>query len=128
MYTHLTLGSNDVEKSKKFYDAIFGALGAAPGTLFAEDTKCLYSHKERNLIVTKPINGEPATAANGFTVGLACDSPEQIQAWHDAGVANGGTSCEDPPGLRNGAYGPLYLAYLRDPDGNKLCAIHRPEA
>jgi hypothetical protein len=52
-------------------------------------------------------------------------SPEQADAWHAAGLAASGTACEDPPGVREGAAGKLYLAYLRDPDGNKLCALHR---
>lgn len=126
MFTHLTLGSNDVERSKRFYDAIFAAVGAGPGTMNANGAKCMYQHKGRNFIVGKPLNGEPATFANGFTIGFEVDSPEQGDAWHAAGVAAGGTSCEDPPGVR-GAMG-IYVAYLRDPDGNKLCALHRPAA
>jgi len=126
MFTHLTLGTNDVPASKKFYDATFTALGAEPGMLVPEGNRVIYFHKGKALIVLNPINGEPATFANGFTVGIECDNPEQIQAWHDAGVANGGTTAEDPPGLREGPMGKMYLAYLRDPSGNKLCAIHRP--
>ena len=76
--------------------------------------------------ITTPINGEPATFANGGTIGFAMQSPEQADAFHAAGVANGGVTCEDPPGWREGPGGKLYLAYLRDPDGNKLCALHRP--
>jgi catechol 2,3-dioxygenase-like lactoylglutathione lyase family enzyme len=75
--------------------------------------------------VTEPINGEPATFANGGTIGFKCHSPEQVQAFHDVAVAHGGQSIEAPPGLRQGSLGPLYLAYVRDPDGNKLCAIYR---
>ena len=75
--------------------------------------------------VTTPINGQPATAGNGATIGFAANSPEQVDAWHAAGLAAGGSSCEDPPGVREGSVGRLYLAYLRDPDGNKLCALHR---
>ncbi|MFZ2981779.1 MAG: VOC family protein, partial [Sphingobium sp.] len=79
-------------------------------------------------MVTKPINGEPACYGNGATIGFAMESPEQADAWHAAGVANGGTACEDPPGVREGSMGKLYLAYLRDPAGNKLCALHRMPA
>jgi catechol 2,3-dioxygenase-like lactoylglutathione lyase family enzyme len=75
-----------------------------------------------------PIDGKPATIANGSTIGFACNSPEQVQTWHAAGVANGGVSIEDPPGVRQGAAGKLYLAYLRDPDGNKICALYRMPA
>ena len=73
--------------------------------------------------VSLPINGQPATCANGGTIGFACSSPQQADDWHATGVANGGTSCEDPPGVREGSK--VYLAYLRDPDGNKLCGLHR---
>jgi catechol 2,3-dioxygenase-like lactoylglutathione lyase family enzyme len=75
--------------------------------------------------ITKPLNGEPATHANGGTIGFNMASPEQADAFHAAGIANGGTTCEDPPGWRDGSVGKLYLAYLRDPDGNKLCALYR---
>jgi catechol 2,3-dioxygenase-like lactoylglutathione lyase family enzyme len=75
--------------------------------------------------VSLPINGEPATVGNGSTLGFACTSAEQVQAWHAAGTAHGGITCEDPPGVREGAAGQLYLAYLRDPDGNKICGLYR---
>jgi catechol 2,3-dioxygenase-like lactoylglutathione lyase family enzyme len=78
-------------------------------------------------MVTDPIDGQPATRGNGSTVGFTFDTPEEVDAWHAAGVAAGGTSIEDPPGWREGAFGKLYLAYLRDPDCNKLCGLHRPE-
>ena len=124
MYSHMTIGSNDMAKSRKFYDAVFGTMGGAPGI---EDDKgrLIYMCNDGLLVVTKPIDGNPATPANGGTIGFAMASPEQANAWHDAGVANGGTSVEDPPGVREGGYGKLYLAYLRDPDGNKLCGLHR---
>jgi catechol 2,3-dioxygenase-like lactoylglutathione lyase family enzyme len=77
-------------------------------------------------MVTRPIDGQPAHNANGGTIGFNFDSPEEVDAWHAAGVAAGGTPCEDPPGYREGGFGRLYLAYLRDPDGNKLCGLHRP--
>ena len=77
-------------------------------------------------MVSTPIDGGPATAGNGSTLGIFMDGPEQADAWHAAGVANGGTSIEEPPGVRQSPAGaPYYLAYLRDPDGNKLCALHR---
>jgi len=75
--------------------------------------------------VSKPIDGKPACFANGGTIGFACNSPAQADAWHAAGIANGGKTCEEPPGIREGAGMQLYIAYLRDPDGNKICALHR---
>ena len=124
MFSHLTLGSNDIERSRTFYDAVFGALGAKPA-IMDDKGRLIYFHKDALLLITKPIDGQPATAGNGSTVGFAMDSTEQADAWHAAGVANGGTSVEDPPGVRESASGNLYLAYLRDPDGNKLCALLR---
>jgi catechol 2,3-dioxygenase-like lactoylglutathione lyase family enzyme len=124
MYSHVMVGSNDIERSKTFYDALFAALGAKPGR--ADDKgRLIYLHNGGLFMVTRPINGQPATPSNGGTIGFACASPEQASAWHAAGVANGGTTCEDPPGVREGGFGKLYLAYLRDPDGNKLCGLHR---
>lgn len=124
MYSHNMVGSNDLAKSKTFYDAIFKAIG---GKEAVQDDKgrLIYMHNGGLFIVTSPINGEPATHANGGTIGFAMDNPAQADAWHAAGVAAGGTTCEDPPGVREGGFGKLYLAYLRDPDGNKLCALHR---
>ena len=118
------IGSNDIARSKAFYDALFSAIGGKPG---AEDAKgrLIYSHNGGRFLVTRPIDGDPATPANGGTVGFAMDGAEQADAWHKAGVENGGTAIEDAPGVRESPFGGLYLAYLRDPDGNKLCALHR---
>jgi len=124
MYSHNMVGSNDLEASKKFYDATFQAIGGKPG-ITDDKGRLIYMHNGGLFLVTAPIDGQPATAGNGCTIGFAMDGPEQAKAWHDAGVANGGTSIEDPPGVREGGFGALYLAYLRDPSGNKLCALHR---
>jgi catechol 2,3-dioxygenase-like lactoylglutathione lyase family enzyme len=124
MFSHIMLGANDIEKSKTFYDATLGALGIAPG--FVDDKgRVFYRTKTGVFALSKPINGEPACHGNGSTIGFAADSPEAVHAWHAAGVAAGGVACEDPPGVREGATMKLYLAYLRDPAGNKLCALHR---
>jgi catechol 2,3-dioxygenase-like lactoylglutathione lyase family enzyme len=120
------VGSNDLQRSKRFYDALFNAIGARPGR--TDEKGISYLHDGALFMVRPPLNGEPATHGNGSTIGFRLDSPEQVKAWHDAGVAAGGTSIEDPPGRRQGSFGPLYLAYLRDPDGNKLCALHRMSA
>jgi len=124
MFSHIMIGSNDLARSKKFYDALFTALGAQPATPDARG-RLMYSHNGGRFIVTKPIDGKPATSANGGTIGFTMKDSAQADAWHKAGVANGGTSIEDPPGIRQGAAGQMYLAYLRDPDGNKLCALCR---
>jgi len=125
MYTHITLGANDVAAAKTFYDAIFTAMGAEPGLMAEDGNRVRYLHKGSPLIIIRPINGEPATFGNGMTIGFALDSAEQVEAWHAAGVANGGTTAESPPGERNGGFGKMYLAYLRDQVGNKLCAVYR---
>ena len=122
MFSHLFIGTNDLERSKAFYDPVLGALGISPAAI--DGNRMFYRSPAGMFGVTKPINGEPATVANGATIGFACSSPAQADAWHAAGVANGGTTCEGPPGVREGGAGKLYLAYLRDPDGNKLCALH----
>lgn len=127
MFSHVMIGSNDIARSKTFYDALFAAIGGKPGRQDAKG-RLSYAHKGAAFMVTKPIDGEPACGANGGTIGFAMDSPAEVEAWHKAGTANGGTAVEDPPGPRQGSSGPLHLAYLRDPDGNKLCALYRVPA
>lgn len=124
MFSHIFVGSNDVTTSKKFYDAALGALGISEGKADPKG-RVFYRTKAGLFGITKPIDGMSATHANGGTIGFACDSPEKVKAFHDAGIANGGMSIEDPPGWREGAAGKLFLAYLRDPSGNKICAMHR---
>ena len=124
MFSHVMVGVNDLEKSKKFYDALLGTIGVGPG--FANKARYFYRSPNGTFCITTPINGEPASFANGGTIGFTMASPEQADAFHATGVANGGTTCEEPPGWREGGVGKLYLAYLRDPDGNKICALHRP--
>lgn len=121
MFSHVMVGSNDMERSKEFYDTLFGKPGR-------RDDKGRLSYGRRGAVfmVTTPIDGAPACPANGGTIGFAFDSPEEVDAWHRTGVAAGGTPVEDPPGYRENAFGKLYLAYLRDPDGNKLCGLYRP--
>lgn len=125
MFSHVMVGAHDIEASKAFYDAVLGVLGAKPGRI-DDKGRVIYAHGGALFMLTKPIDGETASHANGGTIGFAAASPEQVEAWHAAGLAHGGTTCEEPPGFRQGSYGPLYLAYLRDPAGNKLCGLHRP--
>ena len=124
MFSHIMLGTNDVARTKAFYDKVLGTLGVGEGTV-DDNRRVFYRTPTGVLSLSKPIDGQPATAANGGTIGFACSSTAQADAWHAAGVANGGTTCEDPPGVREGGAGKLYLAYLRDPSGNKICALHR---
>ncbi|MFO1079326.1 MAG: VOC family protein [Reyranellaceae bacterium] len=124
MFTHVFVGADDVAASKKFYDACLGALGVAEGKADPKG-RVFYRTSAGMFGLTKPIDGKAATHANGGTIGFAADSPEKVKAFHDAGVAAGGKSIEDPPGWREGGAGRLYLAYLRDPAGNKICALHR---
>ena len=99
MFSHIMVGTNDLDRSKKFYDAVLGTLGVGPAVI--DGHRMFYLSPKGVFSVSKPIDGKPAT------------------------IANGGKSCEDPPGVREGNAGKLYLAYLRDPDGNKICALHR---
>lgn len=124
MFSHVMVGVKDLEVSKRFYDALLGTIGIPPGV--ANKNRYFYRSPTATFAISTPINGEPANHGNGSTIGFTAQSPEQAAAWHAAGVAHGGTTCEDPPGFREGPGGPVYLAYLRDPDGNKLCALHRP--
>jgi catechol 2,3-dioxygenase-like lactoylglutathione lyase family enzyme len=123
MFSHVMIGTNDLEKAKSFYDALLGTLGVPPGRV--DRHRIFYRTKTGTFSVSKPIDGKPATPANGGTIGFTAETPEAADAFHAAGVAQGGTPCEEPPGIREGAGMKLYIAYLRDPDGNKLCALHR---
>ena len=124
MFSHIMLGANDVQVSKKFYDATLAALGHQPGVM-DDKGRCFYRTERGVFALTKPIDGKEATHGNGSTFGFFAKSPEAADAWHAAGLANGGTPCEDPPGVRGEAgAGGFYLAYLRDPAGNKICALH----
>jgi catechol 2,3-dioxygenase-like lactoylglutathione lyase family enzyme len=122
MFSHIMIGTNDLDRAKAFYDAVLGTLDVKPAIV--DRHRIFYRTPTGTFSVSLPINGEPATPANGGTIGFAASSPAQADAWHAAGLAAGGATCEDPPGVREGA-AKLYLAYLRDPDGNKICALHR---
>ncbi|MGY4496625.1 catechol 2,3-dioxygenase-like lactoylglutathione lyase family enzyme [Bradyrhizobium sp. GM24.11] len=123
MFSHIMVGTNDLDKAKAFYDNLLNTLEVRPARV--DGHRIFYITKTGVFSVSRPINGEPATYANGGTIGFACNSPEQVDAWHAAGLAAGGKTCEDPPGVRQGPAGKLYIAYLRDLDGNKICAMHR---
>ena len=130
MLSHVMVGSNDIARSKTFYDTLLGSVFGAPAAFVNQansgHTRLFYRHAGSSFCVSEPIDDAPASPGNGITVGFVCDSPEQVRAFHDAAVAAGATSIEEPPGLRDSTMGPTWLAYVRDPDGNTLCAIHRP--
>lgn len=121
MFSHMMVGSNDLDRAKAFYDGLFGKPGRRD-----DKGRLMYGRKGAVFLVGKPIDGQAATPGNGATIGFGFDSPEEVDAWHQRGVEAGGTAIEEAPGPRSNAFGSLYLAYLRDPDGNKLCAMHRP--
>ena len=131
MFNHIMIGSNDIERSKRFYDAVLGTLGVPEPLQHKAGTghrRLFYRHNGSTFCVTEPINSEPATFANGGTIGFKCNSPEQVREFHDTALAHGGKSIEDPPGLRDGSLGAMHLAYVRDPDGNKIQAVcHRKD-
>jgi catechol 2,3-dioxygenase-like lactoylglutathione lyase family enzyme len=121
MFSHIMVGSNDIDRSKTFYDSLFGKEAHVD-----DKGRLAYRKNGAVFMVTKPIDGQQASTSNGGTIGFNFDSPEEVDAWQRAGLEAGGTAVEDPPGFREGPSGKLYLAYLRDPDGNKLCGLHRP--
>ncbi len=130
MFNHIMIGTNDIERSKQFYNAVLGVLGVGEPMVNVAGTghtRLFYRHDGGTFCVSEPINDEPATAANGGTIGFKCTTPEQVVQFHDVAVANGGTSIEGAPGLREGGMGPIHLSYVRDLDGNKLCALYRPK-
>jgi catechol 2,3-dioxygenase-like lactoylglutathione lyase family enzyme len=125
MFSHVMIGTNDLEKSKAFYDAVLAVIGAKPG--FVDRHRIFWRANGGTFSVSKAIDGQPATHGNGSTIGFAMASPEQADQFHAAAIANGGVAIEDPPGWRGGPSG-MYLCYFRDPDGNKICGLHRPAA
>ena len=122
MFSHIMVGANNIEESKEFYDAVLGAIGYKPGVIDPKG-RCFYATSSGIFAISVPIDGEPAGPGNGSTVGFAVESVEAGDAWHAAGIENGGTTFEDPPGIREDMN--IYLAYMRDPAGNKLCALLR---
>ena len=122
MFIQIMVGANNIEESKAFYDAVLGAIGYKPGVIDPKG-RCFYVTSSGIFSISIPIDGEPASPGNGSTVAFTVESTEAGDAWHAAGIANGGTTCEDPPGIREEMN--IYLAYMRDPAGNKLCALLR---
>jgi catechol 2,3-dioxygenase-like lactoylglutathione lyase family enzyme len=131
MFSHLMIGSNNLARAQRFYNAVLGVLGAGEplhNVNKTGHTRLFYRHAGATFCITEPINGEDASVANGSTIGFKCNSAEQVEQFHATALAHGGTAIEEPPGLREGPGGGLVLAYVRDPDGHKLCALYRPPA
>ncbi len=129
MFNHIMIGTNDIGKSKAFYEkvlAVLGAIKSMDNTTAGGTERVFFMHDGNTLALSQPIDGEPASAANGMTIGFKCSSPEQVKELHDVAIEAGGTSIEDPPGLRETTMGPIHLSYFRDLDGHKICGIHRP--
>ena len=127
MFNHIMIGTNDIEKSKSFYTAVLGVLGAGEPMVNVADTghtRIFYIHNGSTFSISEPINNEPCVASNGATIGFKCDTPEQVIELHDVAIAHGGTSIEDPPGPRQNSMGTMHLSYFRDPDGHKICGVH----
>lgn len=124
MFSHIMLGADDIETSKTFYDAALGALGTRPAIIDPKG-RAMYLQGDGIFMLSKPIDGQLASAANGSTIGFAAATPKDADAFHKAGLENGGTAIEDPPAWREGNGMRLYLAYLKDPAGNKICAMCR---
>ncbi|GHA53436.1 VOC family protein [Photobacterium aphoticum] len=128
MFSHIMIGTNDIERAKRFYDSVLAVLGIHESTHNVNDTgqkRLFYAHNGSVFCITEPINGEPACPANGSTIGFTCDSPEQVLAFHSAAIANGATSIEGPPGLRDNTTGKKHLCYFLDLDGHKICGMYR---
>jgi catechol 2,3-dioxygenase-like lactoylglutathione lyase family enzyme len=126
MFSHVMIGADDLDAARAFYDATFAALGIATGVVDAKG-RLLYATETGRFLVTRPIDGEAASGANGGTIGFLAASPNAADAWRAAGLAHGGTEVADAPtGVRRFPDGrAMFVAYLRDPAGNKLCALHR---
>jgi catechol 2,3-dioxygenase-like lactoylglutathione lyase family enzyme len=131
MFSHVMLGTNDIERARRFYDAVFKLLGAGDAVENTNRTgqrRLFYRHEGATFCLSEPLDGQPASVGNGSTLGFKCDSAELVSQFQDVAVAAGGSSNEEPPGPRAGPSGVLHLAYVRDPDGHKLCALHRPRS
>ena len=117
MYTHVMVGTNNKDSARAFYDATFACLGISGQE---SPNGAFYGSPETGMFgVATPRDGEPATHANGGTIGFQAADQASIDKWHATGLANGGSD-EGAPGRRDMPNQPIYGAYLRDPDGNKI--------
>ena len=133
MFTYVSLGSSDLQRSARFYDSVLGALGLSRCDTSTESewddwigwgTYEDGGSREVALWVCLPFNGQPATSGNGTMVALQAKSWKEVEDFHSAAIAHGGVS-EGAPALRLQYNPDFYAAYVRDPDGNKLAAVCR---
>jgi catechol 2,3-dioxygenase-like lactoylglutathione lyase family enzyme len=122
MLNYATVGSNQLEEAKAFYDQLLGLIGMTPLLEHQSGGRIYVSPDGRLFGVLGPFDGNPASAGNGSMFGFTLDSREKVRAFHAKALELGGT-CEGEPGLRGPAKAGNYAAYFRDLDGNKLCAI-----
>ncbi len=131
MFNHVMLGATDIEASKKFYDATLGVLGAKPGYKHIGHggvVRYMYFLDGGTFLISEPLDGNSASHGNGATIGFKAKDTQTIDEWHKIGEENGGVTCEDPPGVRDGGVMQAYLGYLKDPSGNKICTMHNIKA
>lgn len=125
MFSHATIGTNDMPRAVAFYDAVFACLEIERFHL-ADDYAGYGNAHSDQVWVMKPFDGKPATVGNGTHIAFLAESRDQVDAFHKAALAHGGTD-EGAPGLRQHYHPNYYGAYVRDPDGNKIQAVcHKP--
>jgi catechol 2,3-dioxygenase-like lactoylglutathione lyase family enzyme len=129
MYSHVTLGTHDIRRAVSFYDAVLKDLGIARQESDLDKGYAGYAAAPETtpqFWVVLPLNREPATVGNGVTIAFEAPDRPSVDHFHATALAHGGAN-EGAPGLRPHYHPDYYGAYVRDPDGNKLCCVcHRP--
>ncbi len=124
MFTHLVVGTNDLDKAASFYDAVLAPLGHKRQENAPADRLVDVGAEAGAFLVMRPLDGETAQAGNGGTIGFRAATPAAVDAFHAAGLVAGGQD-EGPPGPRPSGERMTYGAYLRSPEGHKICAFAR---
>lgn len=124
MISYTTLGTNDMQRSIAFYDAVFATIGGTRTDTSPTWTGYVRAGDRGKFFLTRPFDRAAATAGNGQMLAFLADDRAAVDAFHAAALAHQGT-CEGPPGVREGMNPVFYAAYVRDPDGNKLCVYVR---
>ncbi len=122
MLNYATVGSNQLEEAKRFYDEVLAVVGMTPYMDTESGGRIYISPDKRLFGVLRPFDGEQATVGNGSMFGFMVESSAQVTEMYEKAIQLGG-SCEGPPGVRGPERGGNFAAYFRDVDGNKLCAI-----